>query len=104
MLDALIRSSGQTAASLQARSPRLRGLDDALDIEIALRGATGAEDDVLATTHVPGIPIGIADRKHGDDLQRVARTRDPDRDIAAVRDDQAMEHYPPSFNRPDPTF
>ncbi|HXU33325.1 MAG TPA: hypothetical protein VN851_22375 [Thermoanaerobaculia bacterium] len=31
LLDALIRSSGQTAASLQARSTRLRGLADALE-------------------------------------------------------------------------
>ena len=31
LLDALIRSSGQTAASLQARSARLRGLADALE-------------------------------------------------------------------------
>ncbi|MEP7010446.1 MAG: hypothetical protein ABJC13_09010 [Acidobacteriota bacterium] len=31
LLDALIRSSGQTASSLQARSPRLRGLEDALE-------------------------------------------------------------------------
>jgi hypothetical protein len=31
LLDALIRSSGQTAASLQARSSRLRGLGDALE-------------------------------------------------------------------------
>lgn len=31
LLDALIRSSGQTAASLQARSTRLRGLGEALE-------------------------------------------------------------------------
>ncbi len=31
LLDALIRSSGQTVASLQARSPRLRGLEAVLE-------------------------------------------------------------------------
>ncbi len=31
LLEALIRSSGQTTASLRARSPRLRSLDEALE-------------------------------------------------------------------------
>jgi len=54
LLDALIRSSGQTAASLQARSTRLRGLGDALEEreEITLRLLLEALHHLEVPTHL----------------------------------------------------
>ena len=75
-----------------ARAARLHGgLDDALDVEVALRGAAGAEHDDLAAARVRRVAIGLADGEHRHDAERVARARDAHGDLAAVGDQDAME-------------
>ena len=60
-----------------------RGLDDALDVEIALRRAAGTEHDDLAAARVRRVAIGLADGEHRHDAAahrtRARRGRRPRR-------------------------
>ena len=60
-------------------------------IEVALRRAAGAEHDDLAAAQVRRVAIGLADGEHRRDAERVARARDAHGDLAAVRDEEAVE-------------
>ena len=82
----------EAPARMQRRAARLHGgLHDALDVEIRLRGAPGPEHDDLAAVQIRRAAIGFARREHRHDAERVTRTRDAHRDIAAIRDQQPMK-------------
>ena len=82
----------EAPAGMQGRAVRLHGgLHHALDIEVALRGAAGAEHHDLATARVRRLAIGFADPEHRHDAERVTGARDPHGDLAAVGDQDAME-------------
>jgi hypothetical protein len=86
LLDALIRSSGQTAASLQARSSRLRGLGEALEEreELTLPVLLEALRQLEVPTHLyfgalfPPPPTGSGGPRLNDRLQeRVGASQTP---------------------------
>ena len=77
---------------MEGRAVRLhRSLDHALDVEIGHGRPGGSEHDDLAASGVRSLSIGFADREHRHDAERIARAGDPDCDLPAVRDQQAME-------------
>ncbi len=85
LLDALIRSSGQTAESLQARSARLRGLADSLakQGEISLRLLLAALHYLEVPTHLffgalfPPPPTGSGGPRLKDRLQKRVGSTEP---------------------------
>src|SRR5690606_17109658 len=72
----------------------LAGSHDRGDVEVAVLGGVGTDADALVgQPHMHG--IGIGGRVHGDglDAELLARAQDAQRDLAAVGDEDLVEHY-----------
>jgi hypothetical protein len=78
-----------------------RCLNNAFDVEIRQRRATGPEHDDFAAACIGRLTIRFADREHRRDAERIARTRDADRDLTSVCNEQAVKqrrrHRAPSL-------
>ena len=72
---------------------RVRGSDDRGPVEIGFRGGSGADPDrriERVAEECPGIGIGVHPDRRDAQLARAAS--DPNRDFAAVGDEQAPDH------------
>ena len=68
------------------------GVDDRVDVEIALPGRRRADPDRhIGFGDVPGAGIGVAVDGHRTDTHRLERSDDPDCDLAAVCHQNGVE-------------
>ena len=82
----------EAPAGVERRAAGLhRGLHDAAHVEVRLRGAGRAEHDHLAIAGVRRVAVGLRHGEHRGDAERVAGAGDPDGNLAAVGDQDAME-------------
>ena len=71
----------------------LAGGDDLVDVEIAVARRRRADADALVgEPHMHG--VGVGGRMHGDglDAELLAGAQDPERDLAAIGDEDLLEH------------
>ena len=91
-VDARAREGSVLGEKAEARVDRIgarstRGLEHALDREVALRRGGGPEPDgLVGEAHVHSSGIRIAKNSDGTDAEASQRPDDPHRDLAAVRD------------------
>ena len=72
-----------------------RGVEDRVDPEVAVAGRRGPEADrLVGDPDVLGGRVRVAEDRDRLDAQLVAGPDDPDRDLAAVRDEDAPERRP----------
>src|SRR5262245_40231131 len=74
-------------------SRRARGIEDALSIEITLRGRRRTDADTLVRfVDVARVAIGFRKHGNGTNAEATKRGLDPTRDFAAVGDEHLGEH------------
>jgi hypothetical protein len=62
-----------------------RHIDDAIDVQVALRGLAWAEvEGLVSLADVTRLPVAVREHGDGRDAHFTARTNDPDGDLAAV--------------------
>ena len=98
--DAVDLTEGGEAGVLREEAPaRVEGRAAALDgrlhdlgrVEVAQRGAGGAEDDLLPPLEVGGVGVGGGDPEDRRDAEGVAAPSDARGHLAAVGDEEAMK-------------
>ena len=71
----------------------LAGGDERRDVEIAVAGRRRADADALVgEADVHGVGVGGRMHRHGGDAELLAGAQDAERDLAAVGDEDLVEH------------
>ena len=74
------------------RTGALRGRDDGVDVQVALPCGSGPDADRdVGLCDVAGARVGVAEHRDRPDPHRAQRADDPDRDLAAVGDQNGVE-------------
>ena len=74
------------------RAGALGGVEQPLDDEIALGGRAWADQvRLVGRAHVERVAVGLGVDGDGADAELAQRAEDPDRDLAAVRDEDLPE-------------
>ena len=72
---------------------RAGGLEHALDVEIALAGGRGADQDgLVGLARMRPVRVGLGVDGDGADAEGAAGAEDAARDLSAVGDEDALEH------------
>ena len=70
----------------------VRHLDDALELEVRLRRWRAADVmSLVRITDVDRVSVGVRVHGRGRDAELAAGSHDPDRDLAAIRDQHLVE-------------
>ncbi len=73
-----------------------RGLDDALDVQVALGGRSGPDQKrLIRPANVERRPVGLGEDTDAPDPELAQRPKDPHGDLAAVRDEHLGERSSP---------
>ena len=91
--------SGSFAEYATAREDRLAPKPQKLTFEQAAALPVSAVTALQAVreANVQALTVGLAEHGHGGDVQLAAGADDPQRDLAAVRDEDFLEHVGPSL-------
>ena len=77
----------------RVRTRDLGRADDGGDVEVRLDAARPADaHGLIGETHVKAVPVGLGVHRHGLDPELAARPYDAQRDLAAVGDQDLVEH------------
>ena len=75
-------------------------LDDALDHQVGFGGRRGADmHRLVGHLHVQRIAVGVGEHGHGPDAHPARRLDDATGDLAAVGDEDFLEHTPPGYDQ-----
>ena len=79
----------------------LAGRQDGGDVEIAvLRGGRADADALVGKPHMHGVRVGGRMHRHGRDAELLAGAQHPQRDLAAIGDQDLIEHFEMAASRP----